>query len=549
MKKIIAASIGNCVHVAGIVNFLSLAEREGYDTKFLGAALTIDKLLQAVKEEMPDIVGVSFRLTPEPLKAILEEMKQKIEHMNMDNVKWVFGGTEPTSEVAKESGIFSRIFDGMEDTDEVIGFLKGRSLSKTEQYPGDLVSRIKSKYPYPILRHHLGLPSLSDTIESIEKIAEARVLDVISIAPDQNAQEYFFEQENMDHRLDGAGGVPVRSKEDFEAIHKASQRGNFPLLRCYSGTKNLIPFAQLLNETIHNAWCAVPLCWYNVLDRRGPRPVRDAIKENQLVMKWHAERGVPVEVNEAHHWSLRDAHDAMGVVTAFLAAYNAKKMGVKDYIAQLMFNVPPSISPEKDLAKMLAKIEMIESLQEESFTVYRQARAGLASLPSDLYSAKGQLAASAYLSMAIQPHIYHVVGYCEAHHAATAEDIIESCRIVRGVIRNTFLGTVDVTRDKKVQQRKNELIKEAEIILDSIKCLNTKAEDPLADADTIARSIELGILDAPHLKGNSAACGKLVTRMLNGALYAYDPEQKKILDERERIAKVLCFDKDEEVSA
>ena len=35
-------------------------------------------------------------------------------------------------------------------------------------------------------------------------------------------------------------------------------------------------------------------------------------------------------------------------------------MGVKDYIAQYMFNVPPSISPAMDLAKMLAKIEMIE---------------------------------------------------------------------------------------------------------------------------------------------------------------------------------------------
>ena len=56
-------------------------------------------------------------------------------------------------------------------------------------------------------------------------------------------------------------------------------------------------------------------------------------------------------------------------------------MGVKDYIAQYMFNVPPSISPAMDLAKMLAKIEMIEGLQDRNFTVYRQARAGLASLP------------------------------------------------------------------------------------------------------------------------------------------------------------------------
>ena len=79
--------------------------------------------------------------------------------------------------------------------------------------------------------------------------------------------------------------------------------------------------------------------------------VRSSIRENQMVMKWHGERGIPVEVNESHHWSLRDAHDAIGVVTAFFAAYNAKKMGVKDYIAQYMFNVPPAIAPENGSGK------------------------------------------------------------------------------------------------------------------------------------------------------------------------------------------------------
>ena len=72
----------------------------------------------------------------------------------------------------------------------------------------------------------------------------------------------------MDHRLDGAGGVPLRSKDDFIKLYEAAQRGNYPLLRCYSGTSNLIPFAQVLQETIKNAWCAVPLCWYNVLDKK-----------------------------------------------------------------------------------------------------------------------------------------------------------------------------------------------------------------------------------------------------------------------------------------
>ncbi|MDK2878266.1 MAG: hypothetical protein PWR06_982 [Thermoanaerobacteraceae bacterium] len=539
MKKIIAGSIGNCVHVAGIMNFLTLAEKEGYETIFLGAAVPIDELISAVKSEKPEYVGVSYRLTPGPLREVLKELGQKIKNEGLNGIKWIFGGTEPTAEVAEESGLFYKVFNGLEDVDDVIGFLKGRRLSEAEYYARDLVSRIKSKYPYPILRHHLGLPTLEETVASVEKIAESKVLDVISIAPDQNAQEHFFEQDKMDRRLDGAGGVPVRSREDFLALYDAAQRGNFPLLRCYSGTNDLIPFAELLQDTIKNAWCAVPLCWYNVLDRRGPRLVKESIEENQQVMKWHGERGIPVEVNESHHWSLRDAHDTIGVVTAYLAAYNAKKMGVKDYIAQYMFNVPPSISPKMDLAKMLAKIELIESLQDDSFTVYRQARAGLASFPGDLSQAKGQLASSAYLAMAIKPHIYHVVGYCEAHHAATADDIIESCRIVRGVIRNNFLGVADITRDGDIQRRKSELIEEAMITLDAIRELNPTAKDPLADAETIAKAIEIGILDAPHLRGNPYACGKLTTRLVEGALYAYDPEEKRIVTEKERIEKIM----------
>ncbi|MDD4569353.1 MAG: cobalamin B12-binding domain-containing protein [Tepidanaerobacteraceae bacterium] len=539
MKKIMSASIGNCVHVAGIMNFLSLAEREGYSTRFLGAAICIDELLKAVKEEKPDYVGVSYRLTPEPLKEVLTELKGKISLLGLKDIKWVFGGTEPTAKVAEESGIFSIAFDGTEDPDEVIGFLKGITFARSDDYPQDLVSRIRAKYPYPVLRHHIGLPSIKETIDAIEKIADSKVLDVISIAPDQNAQEHFFEQDKMDHRLDGAGGVPLRSREEFERVYQASRRGNFPFLRCYSGTKNLISFAKLLNDTIKNAWCAVPLYWYNVLDRRGPRALRQSIMENQQVMKWHGERSIPVEVNESHHWSLRDAHDTIGVVTAYLAAYNAKKMGVKDYIAQYMFNVPPSISPAMDLAKMLAKIELIEGLQDESFTVYRQARAGIASLPVDLFQAKGQLSASAQLSMAIRPHIYHVVGYCEAHHAATADDVIESCKIVRGVIRNTMLGAVDITQDAKVQERKNELIEEAGITLKAISSLSHDVHDPLTNPATLARAVELGILDAPHLRGNSAAQGNLVTRLVDGALYAYDFKERRILSEKERIDRIL----------
>lgn len=539
MNKIIAGTIGNCVHVAGTMNFLTLAEKEGYGTEFLGIALPIDTIIEKISELNPDIVALSYRLTPEPLEKVLDELKEKIKKENIKNIKWMFGGTEPTAKVAEESGIFQKIFNGTEDIDEVIAYLKGKDYKRQEFYPKDLISRINSKYPYPILRHHLGLSSVEETIEAIEKVSEAEVLDIISIAPDQNAQEHFFEQDKMDHRLDGAGGAPLRSKEDFRKLYKAAQRGNQPLLRCYSGTKNLLAFAKVLKETIDNAWCAVPLFWYSDLDKRGPRTVRDAIYENQQVMKWHGDRDIPVEVNDPHHWSLRDAHDAIGVADAYLAAYNAKKMGVKNYVSQYMFNVPAFMAPQMDLAKMLAKIELVESLEDENFKVYRQARAGLASFPADLNQAKGQLASSAYLAMAIKPHIYHVVGYCEAHHAARAEDIIESCKIVRGVIRNEFLGTVDMTENIIVQKRKNQLIEEALLILEAIKSLNPMAKDPLSDVETLAMAIEIGLLDAPQFKGNPAAKGELTTRLVDGALYPYDNEERRVISEKERIERVL----------
>ena len=539
MKKIIAGTLGNCVHVAGIMNYLNLADQEKYYTDFIGIGKSVDEIINLINEKKPDIVALSYRLTPEPLYQILEELKEKIIENNIKDIIWLFGGTEPTSLVAKEYEIFHKVFDGSEDIDEVIAYLKGQDLSKEESYPKDLINRIKSKYPYPILRHHLGLPTIEETIKSIEKVSESKVIDIISIAPDQNAQEFFFDQENMDERLNGAGGVPLRSKEDFKEVYNAAQRGNFPLLRSYSGTKNIIPFAELLKESIDNAWCAVPLFWYSELDGRGPRKLIDALKENQEVMKWHGERNIPVEVNDPHHWSLRDAHDSIAVAVAYIAAYNAKKMGVKDYIAQYMFNVPASISPEMDLGKMLAKIELVESLVDDDFNVYRQARAGLASFPTNLYQAKGQLAASAYLAMGIKPHIYHVVGFCEAHHAAKAEDIIESAMIVRGILKNEFLGSVDMTKDKNVLERKNTLIKEAKVIIDTIESLNLSIEDPLTDPATLTEAVRVGILDAPHLQGSKIAKGTLKTRMVSGALYAYDEKQGKIINEEERIDIIL----------
>ncbi len=405
--------------------------------------------------------------------------------------------------------------------------------------PQNLPERIRWKSPYPLLRHHFGRPTIAETVAGVAEIAAAGCLDVLSLGTDQNAQEHFFRPTEMDPTAHGAGGVPVRTEADLETIYAHTRLGNHPLMRCYSGTRDTMKWAPMLAKTIHNAWCAIPLFWYTRLDGRSTRPLRTAIPETKALMRWHAEHGIPVEMNESHHWSLRDAPDVVAVVAAYLAAYNARSAGVRDYVQQLMFNNPPCTSPIMDLGKMLAKLELVEGLQDGQFHVWRETRGGLTSYPPDPAVARGHLAATVALQMQLRPHIVHIVGHTEAHHATTAAELIEACHITDGVISQCLLGLPDMTGDTRVQDRKDQLIAEAGILLSAIAALAPEDTDPFADAATLARAVEIGLLDAPHLRGNAAACGTIVTRMIGGACVAVDPASGDPIPEAERVTGLL----------
>jgi hypothetical protein len=364
-------------------------------------------------------------------------------------------------------------------------------------------------------------------------------LDVLSLGTDQNAQEHFFRPEEMDPEAHGAGGVPVRTPADLAAIFAHSRLRNYPIMRCYSGTRDTMRWAPMLAQTINNAWCAIPLFWYTQLDGRSPRPLREAIPETQALMRWHAEQGIPVEMNESHHWSLRDAPDVVAVVAAYLAAYNARAAGVRNYVQQLMFNNPPNTSPTMDLGKMLAKLELVQSLQNDRFRVWRETRGGLTSYPPDASVARGHLAATVALQMQLKPHIVHIVGHTEAHHATTAAELIEACRIADGVISQCLLGLPDMTQDRGVQKRKAELLADAGVLLSAISQLGPSDGDPYTDPDTLAEAVESGLLDAPLLRGNAAACGRIATRIIGGACLAIDRETGQLLPEKERVARAL----------
>jgi methylmalonyl-CoA mutase cobalamin-binding subunit len=541
-KTVVAAALGECVHVAGVSNFLKLAESAGWRTVFLGPAVPVEEVLAAARREQADLVGISYRLTPETGERLLGQFAEAASDLHEAGVRFAFGGTPPVAEKAAQlSGFFERIFDGSQPPEDVLAYLKDLPVEEGSEsdYPQAVTARIRWKQPYPILRHHFGQPTLPATIGGIRRIAESGALDLISLGTDQDAQENFFHPERQDPRRTGAGGVPVRTSDDFRALYMATRRGNFPMMRAYSGTDDFIRYAEVLVETIHNAWCAIPLFWFNQMDGRGPWDLEGSIREHQKVMAWYGERDIPVELNEPHHWGMRDAPDVVYVAAAFLSAYNAKKAGVKDYIAQMMFNSPPVLSDAMDLAKMAAILEMIAPLAENgSFHIWKQTRTGLLSHPLDPDAARGNLAASVYLQMALRPHIVHIVGHTEAHHAATADDIIEASKIVRRVIQNA-LGAPDMTRTPEVFARKQELVSETVVLLDAIRDAAGKGvDDPWSDPSTLARAVTLGLLDAPQLRGNKFGRGRIRTRVANGACLAVDVDGNPV-PERERVSRLL----------
>ncbi len=545
MKKILGAAVGSCVHIAGIINFLKIAENIGFETKFLGCAIDTELLMSEIVSFNPEIVGISYRLSPESAVKIFLEFKNALDASSFshikDNILFMLGTTKPVSDALAKAGIlniFSHVFTGGESIKEVKSCLLHEDLQNPliAVPPQNLIDRIIYKNPCPLLRHHFGRPDFDETLRGIKAISESRLIDIISIGPDQNTQEFFFHPDKMDPRQNGAGGVPIRSAEDFRKIFTASRTGNYPLLRCYSGTNDIKKMADVLLKNINNAWCAVPLCWYNELDNRSSRSLEESIYENQSVMAWHAERNIPVEVNESHHWSLRYSSDSVAVAASYLAAYNAKKMGVKNYVSQYMFNTPPQTSFKMDLAKMLAKIHLIESLHDENFFSWRETRTGLYSMSGDFNKNKGQLASSTLLQMQIKPAIIHVVAYCESQYAAKPDDIIESSLIVSKVIENCLVGCPDMKTDPDVTDRMKQLTADALQILGKIRMLDieNKFDDPLTSPEIIGKAIRTGILDAPHLKGVKAAYGKSITMFFNGANFTVD-KNNIVLSEESRL--------------
>jgi len=304
----------------------------------------------------------------------------------------------------------------------------------------------------PLIRAHSGpySPDMTRTdcikqyLQWCKTLAESGYLDILSIGSSQLSQSNFGESWNG--KING-GGVPVNSEKEYIDIWKAA---NPMLVRTYSATKNVRDMAEMYERTIHIAWHALSLWWFDELDGRGTNNLYQNLNEHIDTMRYVALTNKPVEANVPHHFAFRGCDDVTYILSEVLAAKMAKKCGVTSFILQNMLNTPRSTWGIQDIAKSRVVLKLVKELEDKNFRVIFQTRAGLDYFKPDIEKAKVQLASVTAMMDDIDPYnvynpeIIHVVSYSEALYLATPEIINDSIKITRTSLR-------------KYRQRKKEL--------------------------------------------------------------------------------------------
>ncbi|MCX7839866.1 MAG: glutamate mutase L [Anaerolineae bacterium] len=514
-RRVMVGAIGKCVHNLGVENFADWLQDQGlgYISVKLGPAVPIPEVINKIREARPEVVGISMRLGDLHVDKLISEFVTTATkyglHPKDSGIRYCFGGLRPAANLVRSmTGVplepdpftppeerhydleqinqeystkpefyhfFEVIADDYITMEELERFARREPVHREEtlirwsDYLVERIQQVRERENRPIIRAHIGIAAetIEPTIEGIEKLADAGALEIVSLAPDQTSQEMLAKfirgEEDPSKYLAGQGGAPIRTIEDLKRLKAATQRGNYPMTRIYSGTDELLELAKLWEKYLNICFPAVPIFFYNQLDGRGPISIHDSFREHYDLIRYWASVGKPCEINDPHQWGLRYASDDMQVTDHVLVGLMALKLGIKNYVMQMMFELPPEISALDDLAKMKAAYELIEPLTRHyDFHIIKQTRSGLPSFPPDLYQAKGHLAFGIYTQLYLEPDILHVVTHSEAHHEAKAEDIIESCQITKQVCWDFVKGHVpNIWADPWVKNRIAELKRNA----------------------------------------------------------------------------------------
>lgn len=399
----------------------------------------------------------------------------------------------------------------------------------------------REKSSLPIIRTHSGpynpnrLEALKEFNSWCEDLAKSKLLDVLSIGSSQLTQSNFGE--NWDGMANG-GGVPINSEIEYRVI---KEKASPMLVRTYSGTKNVPGLAQIHERALNISWHALSFWWFNELDGRGKNSLLENLKEHFEAVKYIATTGKPVEPNVPHHFAFRGADDVSYIVSGFLAVKACKLLGVKHLILQNMLNTPKYTWGIQDLAKGRVMLQLVRELEDTTFSISLQSRAGLDYFAPDLEQAKIQLAAVTCLMDDIEPEnnnspeIIHVVNYSEAVRLATPTVIKESIQITLNALHEYRLarafGKVPNMRfDNDVQYRYEALMYDARA---AIKLLEDNIPN-LYTPEGFAKVFEEGFLAVPYLMDQNRKYPKATmwkTAIKNGGISVVDEDGKVISTE------------------
>ena len=517
-----------------------------------GRVYNLLKQNKKFKEQGGSLVQIYFSGLPEACERISKEYHNRVP---------VFMGDETQVETAvklgiPESAIPKTITEGSKYDNDRITF--ARDLIRSGEYnflapdrrftyknfgtrKDTLAERIANNkhpgYP-PLMRVHVG-PYNPDYVQAkkdfnswLKILAETGYLDIASVGSSQLSQSDFGQE--WGDKPNG-GGVPVNSEQDYIDIYKASRP---MLVRTYAGTRNIPYLADVYERTINIAWHALSLWWFNRIDGRGPYTVRENLKQHLETLKYIAKTGKPYEPNVPHHFAFRGTDDYSYVLSSYLAAKTAKLLGVRYFVLQVMMNTPKYIWGVQDLARARALLRLVKELEDKTFKVFLQPRAGLDYFSPDLEKAKAQLAAVSAMMDDIEPEnvnspdIIHVVSYCEAVKLATPEFINESIQITSSAIKEYRKlkksgMTDDMISNKDVHERTDDLYREVKSIVATIE---SNIHNPYTP-DGLYTIFAKGIMPVPYLwegRDEFREAVKWKTGLINGGIKVIDENGKPL---------------------
>ena len=580
-------------HTLGIRSVEQILQDCGYDVIVGDAAAceafgrpedarSLAAIEQWLREKRVTVLGFSYRLDPEQGAALFERLVYRLRSRRLfaeqggplraiyfaglpaacervqervPEVAGVFRGDETPAETLEKLGISAgalprSLAEGVGYDEARLSF--GRDLIRKGDYPrvrpvdrrgcdgfgtarDTLVARLEHGREHglpPLMRAHVG-PYHPDRSEALRlflewagRLARSGLLDILSIGTSQLTQSAFGE--DWEGKPNG-GGVPINAPAEYAAVWQAARP---MLVRTYAGTKNIPALARMYEETLHAAWHALSLWWFCRIDGRGPYAVRENLEQHLETIRYVASVGKPFEPNVPHHFAFRGADDVTCVVSAVLAAKVARSLGIRHLVLQNMLNTPRYIWGVQDLARSRAMLQLVRELEDDSFRVILQPRAGLDYLSTDLERAKAQLAAVTALMDDIEPHdatsppVIHVVSYSEASHLADPAVVDESIQITRHALeeyrRLRARGTVDdMANHPEVVLRTTELLEEARAV---IRAIEAHVPSPYS-ADGLYRILAAGFLPVPYLwecRDEFRSAVRWHTRLVRGSVKVVD---------------------------